>query len=189
VSHAPAGCAGDGPAGTVDSISCTSTDFAQLSAELLGAGTAVRFEAHGGSMSPLVRDGDMLTVRPVVPGRIRLGDLVLVTDEHGCLLVHRVIRRTTGQEGIRFTVQGDQVSRPDGVIPTAQVYGRVTAIERAGVRIDVNRPSLRALGLAAALRSRWNLNRGHGGSHGFSHVYRLAAGLVRKLPAFSKHLA
>jgi len=182
VSHAPAGY---GPAGTVDSISCTSTDFAQLSAELLGAGTAVRFEAHGGSMSPLVRDGDVLTVRPADPGSIRLGDLVLVTDEHGCPLVHRVVRRAAGPEGIRLTVQGDQVSRPHGVIPATRVYGRVTAIKRAGRRIDVNRPSLRALGLAAALRSRWNLRRGHGGSR----AYRLAAGWVRKMPAFSKHLA
>ena len=185
MSHAPAGCGGDGPAGTVGSISCSSTDFAKLSAELLGAGTTVRFEAHGASMAPLVRDGDVLAVRPADPGSIRLGDLVLVTDEHGRPLVHRVIRRTTGREGIRFTVQGDQVSRPDGVIPAAQVYGRVTTIERAGACIEVNRPSLRVLGWAAALRSRWNLRRGHGGRH----AYRLAAGWVRKLPAFSKYLA
>lgn len=189
MSHAPAGCAGDGSAGTVGSISCTATDFAQLSAELLGAGAALRFEAHGGSMAPLVRDGDVLTVRPADPGSIRLGDLVLVTDEHGRLLVHRVIRRMTGREGISFTVQGDQVSLPDGEIPAAQVHGRVTAIERAGASIDVNRPGLRLLGWAAALRSRWHLRRERGGSRGTSHAYRLAAGLVRKLPAFSKYLA
>jgi len=136
-------------------------------------------------MSPLVRDGDVLTVHPADPGSIRLGDLVLVTDEHGRPLVHRVIRRTTGQEGMRFTVQGDQVSRPDGEIPAAQVYGRVTTVERTGACIEVNRPSLRVLGWAAALRSRWHLRRGHGGSR----PYRLAAGLARKLPVFSKHLA
>lgn len=182
MSHAPAGYR---PAGTVDSISCTSTDFAQLSAELLGAGTAVRFEAHGGSMSPLVRDGDMLTVRPADPGSIWLGDLVLATDEHGRPLVHRVIRRTTGREGVRFTVQGDQVSRPDGVIPATRVYGRVTAIERAGSTIEVNQPALRMLGWVAALRSRWGLNC----RQGCSRPYQLAAQVLRKLPAFSKYLA
>ncbi len=59
-----------------------------------------------------------------------------------------------GRDGIRFTVQGDQVSLPDGVLPAAQVYGRVTAIERAGAPIDMSRAGLRVLGWAAALRSR-----------------------------------
>ena len=169
---------------TVDSISCTSADFARLSAEVLKAGAAVRFEAHGASMAPLVRDGDVLTVHPADPGSIRLGDLVLVTDEHGRPLVHRVIRKADGPDGLRFTVQGDQVALPDGVIHAARVYGRVTAIGRAGAIIEVNRPTLRVLGWAAALRSRWGLNC----RRGRSRTYRLAAQALRRLPAFSRHL-
>lgn len=170
-------------------IRCTPAALVELSAEILRSGRAVRFRARGDSMRPLVRDGDVLTVHPADAGSIRLGDLVLITDGHGRALVHRVIRRTAGREGLRFTVQGDRVSRPDGVIPAAQVHGRVTAIERAGVRIDVNRPGLRLLGLAAALRSRWHLNCDRGGSRGSSHAYRLAAGLAKKLPALARHLA
>jgi len=169
------------PAVTAYRMSCAPAEFAQLSAELLRAGTAVRFEAHGGSMRPLIRDGDVLTVHPADPGSIRLGDLVLVTDEHDRLLVHRIIRRMPGQDEIRFTVQGDQVSRPDGVIPAARVFGRVTTIERAGATMAANGPILRALGWAAALRSRWHLRP--------VRPYRMAAGLLKKLPAFSRHLA
>lgn len=166
-------------------IRCTPAALVEISAEILRSGRAVRFQARGDSMSPLVRDGDVLTVHPADAGSIRLGDVVLFTDGHGRPLVHRVIRKVAGREGIHFTVQGDRVSQPDGEIPAARVHGRVTAIERAGVRIDMNQPGLRLLGLVAALRSRWHLNRAHGGSH----AYRLAAKLVRRLPAFSKHLA
>lgn len=169
------------PAAPAASIQCTSTAFAQLSSEILRAGKDVRFRASGGSMSPLVRDGDVLMVRPAGPTSIRFGDVVLVTDDRGCLLVHRVVGRSAGPDGICFTVQGDQVSRPDGVIPATRVYGRVTAIERGSVSIDMNQPSLRVLGWAAALRSRWN--RCH------ARPYRLAAGLVKKLPAFSRYVA
>ncbi len=166
-------------------IRCTPAALVEISAEILRSGRAVRFQARGDSMSPLVRDGDVLTVHPADAGSIRLGDVVLFTDGHGRPLVHRVIRKVASPEGIRFTVQGDRVVQPDGVIPAAQVYGRVTAIERAGMRIDMNLPGLRLLGLAVALRSRCHLSRGHGGGH----PYRLAAGLVKKLPALAKHLA
>jgi signal peptidase I len=171
------------PLAALASIPCSSAAFAELSAEILRAGVALRFRARGASMSPLVRDGDVLLVRPVEPSSVQIGDLVLCTlgsGEPGRVVVHRVVRRQAGPDGLRFTVQGDQVSRPDGVIPAAQVYGRVTAIERAGLQIDVNRHSLRLLSWFAALRSRWNL--------GVGWVYRLAAGLLRRLPAFSRHL-
>jgi signal peptidase I len=169
------------PAATVGDISCTLADFAELSAEILGAGKALRFRARGDSMSPLVRDGDVLLVRPVDMAAVRVGDLVLCSSEGGRVVVHRVIRREVNQEGHWFTVQGDAVARPDGLIPGAQVYGRVVAIERGAARIELHRPVTRTLGWLAALRSRWNLGRGPG--------FRLATRLVKRLPVFSRYLA
>jgi signal peptidase len=172
---------GPGPAAAVGNISCTSAAFADLSAEILGAGNALRFRARGTSMLPLVRDGDVLLVRPVHPATVRIGDLVLCSSEAGRVVVHRVIRKEVGQEGRWFTVQGDAVPHTDGVIPGRKVYGRVVAIERGAAHIDLDGPVMRTLGWLAALRSRWNLGRGSG--------FWLATRLVKRLPVFSRYLA
>lgn len=132
-------------------------------------------------MSPLVRDGDVVLVRPADPSAVRVGDVVLFAAGPGRVLVHRVIRRSAGLGGARFTIQGDQVSRPDGVIPAAQIYGKVTGIERGGVKINLDQPALRLLGWFIVLRSRWNL--------GSRQPYRLAVRIFRRLPSFSRHLA
>jgi len=169
------------PLATVGSIPCTSAAFAELSAEVLRSGKALRFRAPGVSMSPLVRDGDVLLVRPVHPATVRIADLVLCSSEAGRVVVHRVIRKEVGQEGRWFTVQGDAAARADGAMPEAQVYGRVTAIERGAAKIDLDRPVMRMLGWLAALRSRWNLGRAPG--------FWLATRLVKRLPVFSRYLA
>lgn len=169
------------PPAMLNGIPCTSSAFAELSSEMLRSGVSVRFRARGASMSPLVRDGDVVLVRPVEPGSIRVGDVVMVSLGPARVLVHRVVERVTGPDGTRFTVQGDQVVRPDGTIPAAQVYGRVASIERGGAHFDTDRPVMRWLGRLAVLRSRSALGRGRG--------FRQAGRLVRRLPVLSRYLA
>jgi hypothetical protein len=77
-------------------------------------------------------------------------------------VVHRVLRRLPGPNGYTFLVQGDQVEQPDGRIPQAQVYGRVAAIERPGIHINMQRPVMRILAWLAVLRSRWHFGRARG---------------------------
>lgn len=169
------------PAAIRTGIPCTSTAFAGLSAEILRSGVALRFQARGTSMAPLVRDGDVLLVWPREPGSVRIGDVALCSVDPGRVVVHRVIRKESRPEGMRFTVQGDQAVRPDGLIPAAQILGWVVAVERAGIRIDMDRPVMRLLGRLAALCSRWGLTRNSG--------VRLTGRLVRRLPGFSEYLA
>jgi len=173
--------AGQRPAVAAGSMPCTSAAFADLSIGLLRAGAAVRFRARGASMSPLVRDGDVVLVQPVEPRSLRAGDVVLCSSHPGRVVVHRVIRRSIGREGCRFTVQGDRVGQPDGTISQAQVYGRVAAIEREGERIDVERPAMRLLSGLAVLWSRWQMGR--------SGRFPLLRRLVRRLPGLSRYLA
>jgi len=169
------------PLASRSSIPCTSAAFAELSTELLRAGKWVRFQAHGASMWPLVRDGDVLLVRPAPPREIRVGDVVLCGSAPGHVVVHRVIRAAPGPDGTCFTIQGDQVAQPDGAIPAAQVYGRVAAIERGGARLDMDHALMRWLGYWAVLRSRGTLGRGR--------LDRLARILFSKVPGFSRYLA
>lgn len=167
---------------TISSLPCTSAAFAALSAEILRTGRTLRFRGLGASMQPLVREGDILVVHPVEARAVRCGDAVLFHDEQGRVVVHRVIGIETGREGRRFTIQGDAVAHPDGVIPQARVFGRLAAIERGGNRIEMDRRAVRLLGRLAALRSRWNLGRG-------SRPYRLAVRVAKRLPVLSRYLA
>ena len=174
------------PRTTAGEIGCDSAAFARLCADLLRAGVAVRFRARGMSMSPLVRDGDLLLVRPVAADdpradKVRVGDVVLCVMPTERVLAHRVVARLKGPDGVRYRVQGDQVASPDGAIPATQIYGRVTAIERAGEVIVLDRPVVRWLGLLAVLRSRARFGRGWGLGR--------ANWLARRLPPFRKYLA
>lgn len=162
-------------------LSCASPAFAELTAEILRSGAALRFQARGTSMAPLVRDGDRILVRPEDPGSVQVGDVVLCNVAPGRVVAHRVIRKEPGPESMCFTVQGDQVAMPDGSIPAAQVLGRVAAIERAGVCIDLDRPVTRLLGRLAAIWSRWGLGRSRG--------LRLASRGIKRLPGLAKYLA
>jgi hypothetical protein len=132
-------------------------------------------------MQPLLRDGDCLLVQPVQARRIRVGDVVLCSTQADCIVAHRVLRRLPGPDGYTFLVQGDQVAQPDGWIPQRQVYGRVTAIERAGVHIYLNRLVMRALSLLAVLRS--------SGHFGWTWSFRVIWRLARRLPIFFIYLS
>lgn len=161
------------------SLPCTSGEFARISADILRAGSGLRFRAHGASMHPLVRDGDILSVQPVDAATVRLGDVVLCGREADRIVVHRVIRVVGGRGERRFLVQGDAVPHPDGLIPAGDVYGRVAAIERGGATMNLDAPALRMLGIAGALRSRW---------HGGGFAGRLVGRAARRLPGLRRYL-
>ena len=165
------------PVEVVGSLSCEVDDFA----DLLRCRTAVRFRASGGSMAPLVRSGDVLLVEPLGARPVRIGDVVLCAIEPGRVVAHRVIRREAAPDGYRFTVQGDRGARPDGVIPQSQVYGRVAAIERGEMHIDMNQILIILISRLAASRARWSLGR--------SRLVRGSARLLKRLPGFSRYLA
>ena len=49
--------------------------FLDLSAEILRQGGSFQFRAHGSSMVPFIRDGDLLTVAPAEPTGLEIGDI------------------------------------------------------------------------------------------------------------------
>ena len=154
--------------------------FSELSAEILHAGKALRFRAHGSSMQPLVRDGDVLRIEPLDERLLKPGEVVLCSQRPGSVVVHRVVRRQAGPEGVRYTIQGDQVGQPDGTLPLAQIHGRLVSLERAGKVIHLQGLPASLLGWLAVLRSRSSLGRGQSLQF-FKH-------LVRRLPVVSTFL-
>lgn len=108
---------------------CVALDGSELGAlveELASRGVSVRMLARGGSMSPWIRDGDVVTVtrRPA-----RLGDVVgFRRAGTGRLTMHRIVRRAL--DG--WVVRGDRAETEDGFLPREEVLGVVTRVERKG---------------------------------------------------------
>ena len=64
--------------------------FEALSRELLNNDFNVRLEAHGASMSPCIRDGQIVHVTPVIVSKLREGDIVLTKGRSG-FRIHRLV--------------------------------------------------------------------------------------------------
>jgi hypothetical protein len=104
----------------------------ELLRAVLDKGKPFRFEATGGSMSPFVRDGDVITVSPLSDSSPRLGDVVaFIRPEDGKLVVHRVV----GERDGFYLIRGDSASNCADVIPRANILGRVSRVERNGKRV------------------------------------------------------
>jgi hypothetical protein len=78
-------------------------------------------------MYPFLRPGDRLIIRRVPPERLRRGDIV-VLDDKGRLVAHRLVRRLPGG---RVVLKGDSLPAPDSPLPNpARIIGRVEALTR-----------------------------------------------------------
>ncbi len=109
---------------------------------VLEKGSAFRFQAKGGSMTPFIKDGDVITLESIQGKKILRGDVVAVispTPEK--LRVHRVVRVQKGQ----YSIKGDNASHLDGVLDAAQILGRVIQVERGTRTIQLGSGVERAL--------------------------------------------
>lgn len=102
------------------------SELGALVEELAARGVSVRLVARGGSMSPWIRDGDVVTV---TPRPARLGDVVgFRRAGAGRLTMHRIVR--WAPDG--WIVRGDRAEAEDGFLPREEVLGVVTRVERKG---------------------------------------------------------
>lgn len=99
-----------------------------LMRETISHGNAFRFRASGQSMRPFICPGDTLTISPLWGKPARLGDVIAFQLPHGDrLLVHRVIQNRYGT----YRLRGDNSNQnDDGWIGSADIFGRVTRVER-----------------------------------------------------------
>ena len=114
-----------------DELSLSGTAFATLLRAVLDKGVPFWFRATGFSMSPFIRNGDVLTVSPL-SGRARLGDVVaFIRQGTGGLAIHRVVGTSAGG----CLIRGDNSSRDDGYVAAENILGRITKVERNGKKI------------------------------------------------------
>ncbi len=96
---------------------------------LLRDGIPVSVEVRGCSMSPFIRPGDVVRLRPPL-GRLLVG-AVLLLEAEGRLLLHRHVGWTEG----RIITRGDNATVADGLFAPDRVLGVVTGVERRGRRV------------------------------------------------------
>jgi hypothetical protein len=121
---------------------------------VLARGRSFRFRARGWSMTPFIRDGDVITIAPAQPpdrnprlptsssqsardltkarncdvGRV----VAFVSTPSRRLVVHRII----GRYNSGFFIQGDNLSGPvTETVGVEDILGRVVRIERGSRRI------------------------------------------------------
>ncbi|MFC1948011.1 S24/S26 family peptidase [Chloroflexota bacterium] len=104
--------------------------LADIMREVLNKGASFRFCARGWSMMPFIRNGDVITISPVLQGPPRLGDVVAyVRFNAGSLVVHRIIAR----RGSTLVIKGDGVSGySEDLVPPHNLLGKITRVERKG---------------------------------------------------------
>ncbi len=121
-----------------------------LTTELLSQGATVRFRPSGRSMYPSIREGELITVEPVVPSDVKLGDIVLYRSERGPS-AHRVVemsrpqaeprayraagfslRASSSRDARVFRLRGDASLSCDQPVAAHQILGRVVGVKRNG---------------------------------------------------------
>jgi len=115
----------------------------ELISDLLRSGKRVRFRAPGYSMYPTILNGDEITVEPIKPDAIKVGDIFLYRDQES-LIAHRVVKieiKNETQSSILspescFTLRGDARPACDDPVAAEQVLGKVVRIETNGRGIN-----------------------------------------------------
>jgi len=112
-----------------DGIALTAPVIMELIEAVHEKGASFRFQASGHSMTPAIRDNDVITVSPLGETVPRRGDVIAFRHpERPQMLVHRVLHA----EGKKFFVKGDNCPAADGWVPLENVLGLITQVERKG---------------------------------------------------------
>jgi GNAT superfamily N-acetyltransferase len=113
--------------------------FLDLSAEILRQGGTFQFRAHGASMVPFIRDGDLLTVAPCEPADLAVGDVALYRTQRDRIVAHRVVAKSVRRGEWTLVAQGDARLHPDSPVPGDRLLGRIARIQRGGRTYHLDR--------------------------------------------------
>jgi signal peptidase I len=119
---------------TQSSLLSTHYLMPELVKDILSQGAECRFQAKGHSMYPFIKDGDMVTISPIVRSSPRIGDVVaFIQKEAGSLLIHRIV----GKNGESYLTKGDNTLEGDGSVHKASILGCITKAERKGKKVSL----------------------------------------------------
>ena len=125
----------------------------QLFINLWREGYAIRCLAVGESMSPSIKKGELLIVKPIALEEAEIGEIVAFRrdESQSVLTTHRVIQK--GKDGGRRYVitKGDRNPYRDlPLVSSQELLGKVVGIERNGQVISLESPFYRLRGYLMA---------------------------------------
>lgn len=92
----------------------------------------LRFQVKGFSMSPFIKDGDVITLSLLPEGRIGLGRSIAFTrPPDKKLVIHRLVR-VRKKPQVRYITKGDNADKPDCLISRTDMLAYVKKVERGG---------------------------------------------------------
>ena len=104
----------------------------ELVKDILGKGVECRFQAKGHSMSPFIKDGDIVTISPLTSSSPGLGDVVAFNHpDNQKLIIHRVVWK----RNIDYLTRVDNALEVDGLVQTKNILGYVNKVERDGKNV------------------------------------------------------
>jgi len=107
-------------------------DLVELLRAVLSKGVPARFQAKGFSMSPFIRNKDVVTISPLKGKLPGLGHIIAFAHpETEGLCIHRIVRK---KDGI-YVTKGDNISETDECVPGENILGFVTRVERNGKQV------------------------------------------------------
>jgi hypothetical protein len=116
----------------VSGLSLSGRDLVELLRAVLEKGTPARFQAKGFSMSPFIKNNDVVTIFPLKGKRPGLGEIIaFVHTETDGLCVHRIVRKKKGL----YLTKGDNISDTTESVPRENILGAVAAVEREGKEV------------------------------------------------------
>lgn len=90
----------------------------------VAGGATVQFRPTGSSMLPLIASRDLVTVAPVDPGKVEVGDIVLAKVA-GAVYLHLVSAIDAGRSRVQIS---NNRGRVNGWTNYARVYGICTRV-------------------------------------------------------------
>jgi len=128
----------------------------QLYINLLREGYVIRSLAVGESMSPCIKKGDLLVVKPIALEEAGIGEIVAFRkdESHRILTTHRVVARGKDRGQRYLITQGDSNVYRDFPLSPQDVLGQVVGIKRKDQVISLESPFHRLHGY---LRARLSL--------------------------------
>ena len=136
--------------GRVEGLPLSGPGLLALMRPVLARGLPFRFRAGGGSMSPWIKDGDVISIIPLGPRSPILGEIVaFVHPASAHLMVHRVIARRSGA----FLTQGDNLPPPTAGSPPRPCSAKSPASSAAAIAsplVSARNASSSPLSLASA---------------------------------------
>jgi signal peptidase I len=107
----------------------------ELREELFAKGNRQWARVVSGSMAPLIQADDMVLLERVAPDHVRFGDVILFRrgEER---VIHRVVGRRQWRGGLILFEKGDLHSAL-GLVRAPEVLGRVSAVQKSGITVDL----------------------------------------------------